>query len=459
MRRRRRLIVRLLLGLLAVILIALVGGYLYAKPLLLTGTGYAAHNACAVKGIAGRSNPDTDLPPNPLVPYLRTSDATDSSSVTTTVLGVLAGQTAYFTGDYGCTLGEQPTATTAALPGTNDEWRRTEAAQKNPYLAAPAPTMSAEVTAALARAFGDDLPAAQQQALGTRGIVVLVDGHLVAERYAPGFTATTPQLGWSMSKSVANLLTGRLVQQGKVALTDAKLRPEWTDNRSTITVDQLMRMTSGLQWDETYDLGTTITRMLYMEPDMAGYVAGLPAEHAPGTYLEYSSGSTNLLCSVLRAKAGAGPELPYTQLIVPLGLGSAVWEPDGSGTPVCSSYLWATPRDWATIGQFALQNGAWRGEQLLPTDWMATSTTAQPVAQSEEKPYAAGWWVNKGADGSLVEPSLPADTYWASGHDGQRLYVVPSAGVVVARLGFSPSVDAADLRVVDLVRTMVNAAE
>ncbi len=182
MRRRRRLIVRILLGLLAVILIALVGGYLYAKPLLLTGTGYAAHNACAVKGIAGRSDPATDLPPNPLVPYLRTSEATDSSSVTTTVLGVLAGQTAYDTGDYGCTLGAPPKATTAAVPGTNGEWRRAQAAQKNPFLTAATPTMSAEVTAALARAFGDDLPAAQQQALGTRGIVVLVDGHLVAER-------------------------------------------------------------------------------------------------------------------------------------------------------------------------------------------------------------------------------------------------------------------------------------
>lgn len=86
---------------------------------------------------------------------------------------------------------------------------------------------------------------------------------------------------------------------------------------------------------------------------------------------------------------------------------------------------------------------------------MKTSTTAEPVARSEEKGYAAGWWVNRQADGSLVDPSLPADAYWASGHDGQRLYVVPSAGLVVVRLGFSPTVAESRLGTDELVRDLV----
>lgn len=135
-----------------------------------------------------------------------------------------------------------------------------------------------------------------------------------------------------------------------------------------------------------------------------------------------------------------------------------MWEPDASGTPVCSSYLWASPRDWAAIGQFALQDGVWRGTRLLPEGWLRETTTAKPVAQSEETGYAAGWWVNRLADGSLADPSLPADAYWANGHDGQRLYVVPSAGLVVVRLGFSPGVASPDLRtnrlVADLVRVL-----
>ena len=72
---------------------------------------------------------------------------------------------------------------------------------------------------------------------------------------------------------------------------------------------------------------------------------------------------------------------------------------------------------------------------------MAQSTTVTPVNRSEDQGYAAGWWVNRRADGSVIDDSLPEDAYWAQGHDGQRLYVVPSQRLVVARLGFSPSVE------------------
>ncbi|HNV14498.1 MAG TPA: serine hydrolase [Dermatophilaceae bacterium] len=443
--RRRRIVLRVLGGLLALVLVALVGGYLYAKPLLLTGTGYAAHNDCAVRAIAGRSDPRADLPPNPLVPYLRSSQAADNSSYSATVLGVLAGQTAYY-GDAGCTLG-------TPLTGTGPLTQVPVGA--NPFDAVAVPAPSSAVAAAVAKAFGDDLTPFEQDLLGTRAVVVVQGGKLVAERYAPGFTAATPQLGWSMAKSAASLLTGRVVKEGKVAVTDAGLRPEWTDDRSKITVDQLMRMTSGLTWNEDYDLGTAITAMLYLEPDMAKFVASQPLAHAPGTYQQYSSGSTNLLCSVLRQRTGLGVDLPRRELFAPLGLSSAVWEPDGSGLPVCSSYLWATPRDWAALGQFALQDGVWGGQRLLPEGWMAATTRSDAVATTEDPGYAAGWWANRLADGTLDQPTLPADTYRANGHDGQRIYVVPSADLVVVRLGFSPSIKTPEqLRVVDLVATL-----
>ncbi len=440
---RRRLWPRILLIALALVLVAGVAGYWRVRPLLLTGTGYAAHNACAVGHVAGRGNVGADdLPPNPLVPYLKTS-FTDTGAETV-VLGLLARQKAFFLPGYGCTLAEHVPNWPSAVPVT---------AAGNPYATATAPQPSSAVAAALSLAFGDDLAESDRLKLGTRGIVVLKNGNLVAERYASGFTATTPQLGWSMSKSVTNLMVGRLVLQGKVALNDDHLRPEWTDDRSAITVDHLLRMSSGLSWDETYDLGTPITEMLYGQPDMGAYVAGRPLAHAVGTYQQYSSGSTTLLCSVLKDRLGDGPNLPRAQVFAPLGLASAVWENDASGTPVCSSYLWATPRDWAAIGQFALADGIWNGSRLLPAGWMKQSTTVLATG-GEEVGYAAGWWVNRLPDGSLAKNDLPADAYWANGHDGQRLYVVPSSGLVVVRLGFSPSADdiRTDRLVADLVR-------
>jgi hypothetical protein len=439
---------RILTLVLVLVVVGAVWGYLHFKPLLRTATGYAAHNACAVTFVAGRDDPDSDLPPNPIVPYLTGYENLAGRSAASAVLWVLAKQHAYFTPGYGCTVAdERPGELRRATPVESDP---------NPFTDAPAPEMTPEVTEAIARAFGDDLTPSGREALGTRGIVVIRDGEIVGERYADGFDANTPQLGWSMSKSVANLIVGRYAQERGFALDEDQLRPEWTDGRSAITLDQLMRMTSGLEWDETYELGTPITEMLYEQPDMAAFAASQPLAHPPGTYQYYSSGDTNILCNWLTGLADVpDTDFPRIELFAPLGLSSAVWEPDAAGTPVCSSYLWATPRDYATIGQFALRNGEWGDEQLLPEDWMERSTTATEVAQSEEEGYAAGWWVNQKADGSLVDGDLPDDAYWASGHDGQRMYVVPSSRLVVVRMGFTPELDSSQWRTDRLVADLV----
>ena len=422
---------RILLGVLVLVLVAVVGVYWWQRPLLRTGTGYAAHNACAVTYVADRDDPESDLPDNPLVPYLRSSELDEPGSEAS-LLGLLAKQRAWFTEGFGCTLADDRPDLGEATEVDSDA---------NPFSDTATTTAAPEVADALAEAFGDDLPIDEQDALGTRAVVVVKDGEIVAERYADGFGPETVQLGWSMSKSVASLLAGRLVHEGELSVDDDALRDEWNDERADITVEHLLRMTSGLSWDETYDLGTPITQMLYAEPDMAGYVTGRESAHAAGTYQQYSSGSTNLLCAVRGVTAGVQADLPRRELFAPLGLSSAVLEPDASGTPVCSSYLWATPRDWAALGQFALEDGVWDGERLLPEGWMDWSTSVVDVDETEDPAYAAGWWVNELADDTLDDPLLPADAYWASGHDGQRIVVVPSEDLVVVRLGFTPELD------------------
>lgn len=433
----------ILLLLLVLVVVAGVAGYWYQRPMLRTGTGYAAHNACAVELVAGREDASTDLPPNPLVPVLRTTTKDDHT--TASILGLLTKQHAWFAEGFGCTVA--PDAPELPEPTAVD-------AANNPYATAAEPKPSESVEAALNKAFGSDLTQRQRDALGTRAVVVIKDGELVAERYAEGFTKETPQLGWSMSKSVTNLMVGRLVQEGSVNLDDANLRPEWKDDRSKITVRQLLNMTSGLSWDETYALNTTITKMLYMEPDMGTFVASQESAHAPGTHLQYSSGSTTLLCSILAPDHG-GTNMPREQIFAPLGLSSAVMEPDGAATPVCSSYMWATPRDWAAVGQFALQDGVWNGKRLLPKGWMSESVKALDVESEEDAPYASSWWPNKAADGSVRYSSMPEDAYFAQGHDGQRIIVVPSEKLVIVRMGFSPEAD--DVRTTTLTSQLIRA--
>jgi CubicO group peptidase (beta-lactamase class C family) len=438
MSRRRR--VRAVLGvLLGLVVVALVAAYWYARPLLLTGTGYAAHNECALREISGRTDASTDLPANPLVPYLRTSTGEDGQ-VTASVLGLLARQTATPTEGFGCTVGDPPD-----LPA-----RSPIDPSANP-LAAASPELDPQVQEAIGRAFGDDLESGPRAALGTRAVVVVFGGDIVGERYAEGFDAQTRQLGWSMSKSVANLLTGRLVHEGVLSVEDSGLRPEWDDVRAAVSVEDLLRMRSGLAWDETYDLGTPITRMLYTEGDMAGFAAGQPLSDPVGQRQQYSSGSTNILCSVLLDRAQGDATIADDLLFAPMGLSSTVWETDSAGTPVCSSYLWATPRDWAALGELALDDGMWNGERLLPEGWMSASATPVTSARSDADAYGMSWWTNRRVDGSLRFGGLPADAYWMSGHDGQRVYVVPSADLVVVRMGFSPGVESDELKANELV--------
>ncbi|MBD8059306.1 serine hydrolase [Cellulomonas sp. JH27-2] len=431
----------------AVLVVGVTAGYWYERPMLLTGTGYAAHNACALHTIAGRDDAADDLPPNPLVPVLRTKVTDDGTAAQSSILGVLAKQKAWETTGFGCTLADERPTTLPTPTAVS--------ADANPYTALPATTGSPAVEKALDHAFGTDLSDDARKELGTRGVVVLKDGKLVGERYADGFDRSTPQLGWSMTKSVTNLMVGRMVQEGQVSLDDDHLRPEWTDDRANITLRQLLQMTSGLSWDETYSLGTPITKMLYLEPDMGAYVASRPLAHDPGSYLQYSSGSTTLACAVVTKDRGLA-DAPRREVFAPLGLSSAVLEADAAGTPVCSSYMWATPRDWASVGQFALQNGSWGGRQLLPTDWMAQSTKAvDTTVEAGSDGYATGWWSNARPDGSVVEQGIPADAYFAEGHDGQWVAVVPSEQLVVARLGFTPEAD--DDRVVSSVAALITA--
>jgi CubicO group peptidase (beta-lactamase class C family) len=434
---RRRTVVLLVLGALT----ATAGGaVIAARPLLETGTGYAAHNACAVAFVAERpaTSAADDLPPNPLVPLLRTSVDAAERSAGSSVLGLFR-QTAWHTEGLGCTLGAERPTLEAPPEVAPDDW--------------PEQALDERVDAAVDRAFGQ--PGGEP--LGTRAVVVLADGRLVAERYADGFDADTRQLGWSMAKSVTSAMVGRLVTEGDLELGDDDLLPTWRDDqRRDIAVEDLLRMSSGLTWDEAYGLGTPVTEMLYASADMGAYAASQPLVEAPGTVQQYSSGTTNALCDVLQRRTGLGTGLAHELVLGPIGMSSAVLEPDAAGGLVCSSYLWATPRDWARFGQWWLQGGEWQGRQLLDPSFVRWSTTPVELA-GEDEGHAAHWWVNRRPDGSVRDDVLPADAFWAAGHDGQRVVVVPSAGVVVVRLGFDPALEGDQLGVEQLVADVVEA--
>ena len=294
------------------------------------------------------------------------------------------------------------------------------------------------LNAALDRAFAEPDTDRLQN---TKAVVVLYGDTLVAERYAPGISADTPLPGWSMAKSVTNALMGILVRAGKLSISQPAPVAAWQkDERQQITINDLLRMRSGLAWSETYFAVSDVTRMIFLSEDMSSGAVHQPLAHPPGTVWSYSSGTTNILSRIIREAVGEKryPGFPYQALFAPLGMSSAVWETDLTGTLVGSSYLLATARDWAKFGQLYLNDGVWRGQRILPEGWV--NYTTDPVKMAPQRQYGAHFWLNAGEEDNPSDrpfPDAPTDTYFAQGFDGQNVFIIPSYDLVVVRLGIT----------------------
>ncbi|WP_231756975.1 serine hydrolase domain-containing protein [Microbulbifer elongatus] len=274
--------------------------------------------------------------------------------------------------------------------------------------------------------------------LNTRALLVVQDGKLVAESYSDGITPQTPLLGWSMGKSVTAMLVARLQAVQPDNDTSSPLFPQWSDERSQISLENLLQMSSGLAFDETYAPGSDATEMLFGAHSASDIALQSPLAHPPGSYFSYSSGTTNLLARWVYEQLGAAPQASVDffqqQLLAPLAMANTTFEVDGSGVFVGSSYLYAPARDWARLGQLMLNGGEWEGTALLPEGWVTSAST--PNASTNEPRYGYQFWLNGGGE-SLRYPELPADSYFMLGNRAQAVMISPSTNTVVVRLGWT----------------------
>ena len=279
-----------------------------------------------------------------------------------------------------------------------------------------------------------------QDGLDTRALLVLQGGRLVAESYADEYDQHTAFLGWSMGKSLTAILLGTLEQQGKLDVNEQNLFNDWLqDERADIRIRDLLTMTSGLDFDETYAPGSDATRMLFTSPSASEVAMESALHKSPGHHFSYSSGTSNLLARLLFERVGgtaqANVDYFYQALLVPLGLSSTVFEPDASGVFVGSSYIYANARDWSKLGQLLLNDGVWNQQRLLPEGWVARATA--PNSSDNDPRYGYQFWLNGGGD-DLRWPNLPQDTFAMNGNRSQMVVVVPSRDMVIVRLGWTP---------------------
>lgn len=358
-------------------------------------------------------------------------------TVKTSVLGLLGSRAAFHDG-FGCVL-LHGSKGPYLLKSDLDALRMPKNPPLLPEIAGPAVVEPADpaLKAALDHAFEEP---ASPPFRRTKAVVVIHEGKVIAERYADGVGVDTPLIGFSMTKSVVNALLGILTLQGRITPSLPAPIPEWrgaTDPRREIEVEHLMRMTTGLALDET-NSGFDPSNQMYLYDDMAGFAVTAPLIAPPGTRWHYSSATTQLLARIIRDIAG-GPEqtlaFAWRELFNPLGMRSVTLEFDASGTLQGSANMLASARDWARFGLLYLNDGEIDGRRILPDDWVGFSASA-----TLDTDYGAGFWTNRSEHPyarGRVRLGIPRDAFFASGYLGQRVVILPTQHLVIARLGDS----------------------
>jgi len=423
-------IVKIVLGILVVAVFGLLT-WIYISPpeLLRVGSGYAAKMVCSNVFLAGRDADevlavDVQAPGHPLLRLMHVSVDLPQKRVHAALLGFLAGNDAVYRDGLGCAV--TPNGATPAVIATPP----VSAVQTDPNVLWPEGG-KIEADPKIAAVLSD----AALTGPGMRAVVVVHGGRIVGETYGAGFARETPLLGWSMTKSVTATIIGTLIRDGKMSLEDRGLFPQWkNDQRGDIRLADLLAMESGLAFNENYGSVADVTRMLFLETDMANFAADQPLEADPGSRFNYSSGTGVMLSKIWMGKAGdqaTALAYPAKALFGPLGMSSAVMETDEAGTFVGSSYMYATGRDWARLGLFLARDGVWNGNRLLPEGFVSEMQTPNKTSNGRYSKMQT-WLPGKASDAG-------AGTFILDGHDGQNVIIVPSLDLVVVRLGLTPS--------------------
>ena len=431
---------------LAVIVSALSYGIYYASQAFPILAGYGAKSLCSCVALGGRQ------PENVISNELGSGilslgsfefNATDSSA-TGSVFGFAKRKAVYRKG-LGCTLlseieetelrnqkfivAKLPTVNQDTIPWPSGNLLKDTTIEGVDY---------GKINAVIEDAFTEP---GEEKNRRTRAVIVLYDGQIISEKYTDGFTQQSRLLGWSMAKSLTNALVGLLVRQEKLSLNDHPPFEEWkNDDRSSITIQNLMQASSGLAWKEIYSGPSDATNMLFKKRDAGIFASHAPLAYPPDTDFYYSSGTTNILSWIIRNNLGdsAYHRFPYHNLFHKIGMNSMVLEPDAGGTFVGSSFAYATARDWARFGLLYLNDGMWDNERILPEGWVEFTST--PAKSAERGEYGAQFWLNAGAPGNpenRMYPAVPADLFWADGYEGQNVFILPSKNLVVVKLSLS----------------------
>ena len=277
------------------------------------------------------------------------------------------------------------------------------------------------------------------------GLIVLKDGKVAYEIYQRGNGPDTRWMSMSVAKSITSTLIGAAIKDGSISGLDAMVTDYVPTLKGSaydgVTVAQILEMSSGVQWDETYtdpasDRRALLAAQTAQKPGgLMQVMAALPRAHEPGSVHNYSTGETSVASEIVIGATGKTLSDYLAQKIwQPYGMeADAKWWLDSpDGHEIGGSGLSATLRDFARFGQFFLDGGVIDGESILPDGWTDTAGLPVTLGGGDTVEYGLMWWPGWTAD------SVADKAYLAIGIQGQNIYINPAERVVIAMTSAQP---------------------
>jgi CubicO group peptidase (beta-lactamase class C family) len=265
-------------------------------------------------------------------------------------------------------------------------------------------------------------------------LMVLKDGKIAFETYQRGINRDTLWHSCSLAKSFSSTLVGIALAEGAIDSLDdpvTKYAPLEGGYRA-VSVRQLLRMNSGISWNEDYgDPASGRRRLLEVQTRhetgaILHHMKNLPAAAAPGKAWAYNTGESYLVSAVMEGATGVKlSDYLSSRLWSRIGMASDArwWSESEDGMTISGSGMNATIGDYARFGQFMLDGGMCNGERLLPEGWVEEAGSPFDI-DGKEIPYGYMWWIPE-----LPDPVLKG-SFQAEGIYGQYIHINPAHGIV-----------------------------
>lgn len=266
-------------------------------------------------------------------------------------------------------------------------------------------------------------------------VVVIKNDSLVFEKYWDDYTDSSYSGSFSVAKTITAMLIGAALKEGKIRSLHDKVGdylPEFKEgDKAAVKIIDLLTMSSGSDWDESYANPFSVTTEAYYGDDVYKTATGVKITHKPGTLFEYKSGDTQLLGLILEKATGKSlSEYASEKLWKPMGaVHPAYWSTDKkNGNEKAYCCFSSNARDFARLGSLLLHKGNWKGQQIIDSAYCENATRPCMISNASGVPcdyYGYQLW---------ILPDHP-QVYFARGILGQYIVVVPEKNMVIVRLG------------------------